>query len=72
VGQAGSTGLSPAGGRSAKLALPLLVAGILANHADNATAADYLAFIADAFDAGADFHDVPHDLFEYRDRRLQR
>jgi hypothetical protein len=40
------------------LSLPLLVAGVLALHADHALAADHLAVFADLLDRSSYLHDV--------------
>jgi hypothetical protein len=39
-----------------RLALPLLVARILADHPHHTAAADHLALVTDLFDAGSNFH----------------
>jgi hypothetical protein len=50
--------VSPAHCASRRSALPLLVAGIRADHPHHTLAADDLAVPADLFDGSSNFHDI--------------
>jgi hypothetical protein len=52
--------------RRAILALPLLVAGVFADHADDALPLDQLALIANPADARSHLHDPPARRVKYR------
>src|SRR5437868_1999963 len=52
--------------RAMSVSLTLLVLGVLANHAHDATAADHLALRADSFDGRTDLHgDSPKTRFYF-------
>jgi hypothetical protein len=53
---------------STGLTLPLLVAGVAANHENDASAADDLAVLTDSLNAGTYFHDDLHTNFKWWQR----
>lgn len=48
---------------SSCLALPLFVAGVLADHHDSSVATDHLALVTDLLDAWLDLHRLPFYLY---------